>query len=79
MSGSATSTATTGASSLRRFEPGISRWRSSENFMASAVSGVPSLNFTPDRSLMVTVRPPSLTDGMPAASWGKILRFSSMS
>jgi hypothetical protein len=41
--------------------------------------GVPSLNFTPGRSLIVTVLPPSATVGMSAASWGKILRFSSIS
>src|SRR2546429_5369642 len=53
----------TGASSLARVEPFSSRCRSRENFTASAVIGVPSLNFTPGRSLMVTVRPPSLIVG----------------
>jgi hypothetical protein len=70
VSGSATSTAVTDSSSLRRLEPFISRCRSSESFMASAVKGVPSLNFTPDLSLMVTVLPPSLTAGRAAASCG---------
>ncbi len=35
------------------------RWRSREYRTASAFMGVPSLNFTPERSLMVTVLPPS--------------------
>ena len=68
--GSTTSTLVTDSSSLRRLEPFISRCRSSESFIASALKAVPSLNFTPDRSLMVTVLPPSLTVGMPAASCG---------
>ena len=79
MSGSAISTAATEASSLRRLEPFISRCRSSEYFIASAVNGVPSLNFTLGRSLMVTVLPASLTIGKAAASCGKILRLSSIS
>ena len=41
--------------------------------------GVPSLNLTPGRSLIVTVFPPSVTAGMSAANWGKIFRFSSIS
>ena len=49
--GSTTSTAVTDSSSLRRLEPFISRCRSSENFMASALNGVPSLNFTPGAEL----------------------------
>ena len=47
--------------------------------MASAVIGVPSLNFTPGRSLIVTVLPPSENAGSSAASCGKIFRFSSIS
>ena len=78
-SGSTTSTASTGASSLARVEPFSSRCRSRENFTASAVIGVPSLNFTPGRSLMVTVRPPSVIAGMSAASCGEIRRLSSIS
>ena len=77
--GSTTSTVLTESSSLRRFEPFISRCRSSENFTASAVIGVPSLNFTPLRSLMVTVLPPSEIVGMPAASCGTMRRCSSSS
>ena len=79
VSGSTTSTAVTGSSSLRRFEPFISRCRSRENFTASAFIGVPSLNFTPLRSLMVTVLPPSEIAGSAAASWGERRRFSSIS
>ena len=77
--GSTTSTAVTDSSSLRRLEPFISRWRSSENFTASAVMAVPSLNFTPGRSLMVTVLPPSLTAGRAAASCGWMRSPSSIS
>ena len=47
--------------------------------MASAVNGVPSLNFTPDRSLIVTVFPASDTWGMSAASMGWMRRPSSIS
>ena len=47
--------------------------------MASAVNGVPSLNLTPDRSLMVTVLPPSVNRGSSAASCGETVRFSSIS
>ena len=65
--------------SLRRFEPFIVRWRSSENLTASAFMGVPSLNFTPGRSLMVTVLPPSVNRGSSAASCGWIVKVSSMS
>jgi len=79
VTGSTTSTAVTESSSLRRFEPFISRWRSSENFTASALIAVPSLNFTPLRSLIVTVLPPSETTGMAAASCGAMRRFSSIS
>ena len=79
VSGSTTSTAVTDSSSLRRLEPFIFRCRSSENFIASAVNGVPSLNFTLGRSLMVTVLPASLTAGRAAASCGKMLRLSSIS
>ena len=79
MSGSTTSTASTGASSLARFEPFKVRCRSSENRTDSASIVVPSLNFTPDRSLSVMVRPPSLIAGMLAASWGWIRSPSSIS
>ena len=79
VSGSTTSTAETDSSSLFRLEPCIVRWRSSEKRRASAVSGVPSLNFTFGRSLMVTVLPPSLTAGMPAASCGRMRSCSSIS
>ena len=65
--------------SLCRLEPFRLRWRSRENRTASAFIGVPSLNFTPGRSLMVTVLPPSVKVGKSAASWGTIFRFSSMS
>jgi len=77
--GSTTSTASTGASSLARFEPFKVRCRSSENRTDSASIGVPSLNFTPGRSLMVTVRPPSEIAGIAAASCGWIRRPSSIS
>jgi len=79
VSGSTTSTAVTGSSSLRRLEPFISRCRSSENFTASAFMAVPSLNLTPLRSLMVTVLPASEIVGSAAASWGEMRRFSSIS
>ncbi len=79
VSGSTTSTASTGASSLARFEPLRVRWRSRENRTDSASIGVPSLNFTPERSLMVTVRPPSLIAGIAAASCGWIRSLSSIS
>ena len=79
VSGSTTSTAFTDSSSLLRLEPFIVWWRSSEKRTASALSGVPSLNLTFGRSLMVTVLPPSLTAGRSAASWGWIRRPSSIS
>ena len=79
VSGSTTSTAVTVSSSLRRFEPFSVRWRSSEKRTDSAVIGVPSLNFTPRRSLIVTVLPPSDTVGISAASWGWMLSCSSIS
>ena len=79
VSGSTTSTASTGASSLARLDPFSVRWRSSENFTASASIGVPSLNFTPARSLMVTVRPPSVMAGSAAASCGAMRSPSSIS
>ena len=41
------------------------------SFTASAFIGVPSLNFTPSRSLMVTVLPPSLTAGMRGGELGQ--------
>ena len=53
--------------------------RSSENFTDSAVIGVPSLYFTPERSLIVMVRPPSVCCGISAASCGWIESFSSIS
>ncbi len=65
---STASTAVTESSSLRRLEPFMVRCRSRDDRTASAVIGVPSLNFTPGRSLMVTVLPPSLSAGMSAAS-----------
>ena len=77
--GSTTSMAATDSSSLRRAEPFMVRWRSREYRTASAFMGVPSLNFTPERSLMVTVLPPSEKAGSSAASCGKIFRFSSSS
>ena len=79
VSGSTASTALTESSSLRRLEPFMFWCRSRENRTASAVIGVPSLNLTPERSLMITVRPPSEYAGIPAASCGWILRFSSIS
>ncbi len=45
-----------GSSGLRN-EVGIVKWRSSENFAASASSGSPSWNFTPGRSLIVISLP----------------------
>ena len=55
-------------SSLARFEPFKVRWRSSEKRTDSASIGVPSLNFTPERSLIVTVRPPSPMAGRAAVA-----------
>ena len=77
--GSTTSMAVMRSISLRRLEPFMCRWRSRENRTASAFIGVPSLNLTPGRSLIVTVLPPSEKAGSSAASCGKILRPSSMS
>ena len=79
VNGSTTSMLLTDSSSLRRLEPFMLRWRSSEYRTDSAFIGVPSLNFTPGRSLMVTVLPPSPIVGMSAASCGKMRRFSSIS
>ena len=76
---STTSTASTGASSLARFEPFSVRCRSKENRTDSASMIVPSLNLTLGRSLMVTVRPPSVIWGMSAASWGWMRSPSSIS
>ena len=45
---------------------------------ASAVNGSPSWNFTPGRSLIVTVLP-SVEVSAPSASWGTMPAFSSMS
>ena len=59
VSGSATSTLSICDSSALRNEPCMVMWRSSVNLTASASNGSPSWNFTPGRSLMVTVLPSS--------------------
>ena len=59
VSGSTTSTVSIAASSGLRNEPCMVRWRSSENFAASASNVSPSWNLTFGRSLMVTVLPSS--------------------
>jgi len=78
VSGSATSTLSMAESSGRRNEPCMVRWRSRENFTASASIGSPSWNFTPGLSLMVTVLP-SADVSWESASCGTIASFSSMS
>ena len=50
-------------------------WRSSENFAASASNVSPSWNFTPGRSLMVTVLPSSEVS-CESASCGTTSSFS---
>ena len=57
VSGSTTSTLSTEPISGLRNEPFMVRWRSRLYFAASALNGSPSWNFTPGRSLMVTVLP----------------------
>ncbi len=78
VSGSTTSMRSITAISGLRNEPEKLRWRSSENFAASASSASPSWNFTPGRSLMVTVLP-SAEVSWESASCGTTLSFSSMS
>ena len=60
VAGSTTSIVSIAEISGRRKEPGVFRWRSSENFTASASIGSPSWKVTPGRSLIVTVRPSGL-------------------
>ncbi len=66
------------ASSGLRNEPFMLRWRSRLYFAAAASNGSPSWNFTPDRSLSVTVFP-SAEVSCAVASCGTTLSFSSMS
>ena len=66
------------AISARRNEPCIVRCRSRLNFAASASNGSPSWNFTPSRSLIVTVLP-SAEVWCDSASCGTSASFSSMS
>ena len=54
------------------------RWRSRLYLAALASNGSPSWNFTPGRSLMVTVLP-SADVSWPSASCGTMFSFSSMS
>ena len=77
--GSTTSTPDTAASSLLRAEPSIETCRSSEVLTAAASNGVPSLNVTPVRSVMVTDRPSVEISGSAAASCGTMARLSSTS
>ena len=64
--------------SARRNEPCIDRCRSRLNLAAAASKGSPSWNFTPVRSLMVTVLP-SAEVSCESASCGTMLSFSSIS
>ena len=57
VAGSTTSTVSTCASSGLRNEPFMLRCRSRLYLAAAASKTSPSWNFTPDRSLMVTVLP----------------------
>ncbi len=75
VAGSTTSTDSTDASSPERLEVFSSRWRSSEVLTASASKGVPSLNFTPSRSGIVSVLRSSETRGIDAASCGTTSSF----
>ena len=78
VSGSATSTLSICDSSALRNEPCMVMCRSSVNFAASASNGSPSWNFTPGRSLIVTVLPSSDVS-CESASCGTMLRLPSMS
>ena len=78
VSGSATSTLSTAASSGLRNEPCMVMCRSRLAFTASASMASPSWNLTPGRSLMVTVLPSSVVS-CERASCGTMLMFSSMS
>ena len=78
VSGSTTSTFSIAVISGRRNEPCMVRWRSKENFAASASSGSPSWNLTFGRSLIVTALPSSDVS-WDSASCGTTLSFSSMS
>ena len=76
--GSTTSIASIEPISGLRNEPFMLRWRSRLYLAASASKTSPSWNFTPERSLMVTVRP-SAEVSWPVASCGTTFSFSSMS
>jgi len=77
--GSTTATFWTGRTSLRRADGKLgSCIRSKLYFTASALNGVPSWNFTPCRSVRVTVLPSALIV-QALASIGTIWRFSSVS
>ena len=78
VSGSTTSTVSTWASSGRRNEPFMVRWRSRLYLAAAASKSSPSWNFTPGLSLMIIVLP-SADSSWPVASCGTMLAFSSMS
>ena len=69
---SGASTLVMGPSSLLRPDPSSVRLRSNVALTAAASNGVPSANFTPSRTGMVTVLPPSETVGRPVASCGTI-------
>ena len=76
--GSTTSTVSIELISGRRNELFMVRWRSRLYFAAAASNGSPSWNFTPGRSLMMTVLP-SAEVSWPSASCGTTASFSSMS
>ena len=78
VSGSTTSTLSTAPSSGLRNEPFMLRCRSRLYLAASALNGSPSWNFTPGRSLMVTVLPSAEVSWL-SASCGTMFDFSSMS
>ena len=77
--GSTTEMLATLDSSVLRADPASVMCRSRLVFTASASSVVPSANFTPVRTLMVTVFPSAETCGSAAASCGTTASFASTS
>ena len=79
VAGSTTSTLSTLLSSLVRAEPVSVRCRSIDVLTAAASSAVPSANFAPCRTLMVTVSPSAENSGRAAASCGTMTSLLSTS
>ena len=79
VAGSVTETLATLDSSVLRADPDSVMCRSRLAFTAAASSGVPSANFTPLRTLMVTVLPSLENCGSAAASCGTTLSLASTS